>query len=69
MSNAIKMANDHIQNGYLSILPSTKYNPLLGDCRNFDINDCASPNFEQEWGRIDSRNESASMYDETYVHT
>ena len=66
-SKAIRMANDHIQTGDLSILSSTKDNPLLNDSVDYDMSNSNLPNFEQGWGRRVSRNESASMYGETYI--
>ena len=67
-SKAIRMANHHIQSGDLSVLSSTKDNPILDDSRSFNLDDETVSLFNEGWGRrANSKNNSSSMYGETYI--
>ena len=50
-SKAIRMVNHHIQNGDLSVLLSTKDNPILDDSYSFNLDDEIVSLFSEGWGR------------------
>jgi len=67
-SKAIRMANHHIQNGDLSVLSSTKDNPILDHSSSFNLDDETLSKFNEGWGRrANSKNESSSIYGQTYI--
>ena len=62
------MANHHIQNGDLSVLSSTKDNPILDDSSSFNLDEDIVSLFNEGWGRrANSMNESSSIYGKTYI--
>ena len=48
-SNAIRFANDHILSGDLSVLSSTKDNPILDDSVRYTIDNNVVSSFEKGW--------------------
>ena len=67
-SNAIRFANDHIQNVILLVLSSTKDNPMLNASVGYDIDNNVVSSFEKGWGRRVNRidTSTSSIYGETY---
>ena len=68
-SNAIRFANNHIINGDLSILSSTKDNPILDDSVGYNIYNNIVSTFDKRWGRRINRicTSTSSIYGETYI--
>ena len=68
-SNAIRFANDHIQNGVLSVLSSAKDNPILDDSVGYNIDSNVVSSFNKGWGIQVNRigTSTSSMYGETYI--
>ena len=68
-SNAIRFANDHIQNGVLSVLSSAIDNPILDDSVGYNIDNNVVSSFDKGWGRRANRigTSTSSMYGETYI--
>ena len=68
-SNAIRFANDHIQNGILSVLSSSKDNPMLDDSVGYNIDNNVVSSFDKGWGRRVNKigSSTSSIYGETYI--
>ena len=68
-SNAIRFANNHIQNGVLSVLSSAKDNPILDDSVGYNIDKNVVSSLEKGWGRRVNRIgfSTSSIYGETYI--
>lgn len=64
-TQAIRFANNLIQQGDVAIISSSDDNPILEDSRSFDgtLNNLI---FDQGWGRRNNRSES-TLYGETYI--
>ena len=50
-SNAIRFANNHILNRDLSVLLSTKDNPILDDSVGYNIDNNIASTFDKGWER------------------
>ena len=62
------MANHHLQNGDLSVLSSTKDNPILDDSSNFSLDGETLSKFNEGWGRrANSKNKSSSINGKAYI--
>ena len=68
-SNAIRFANNHILNGDLSVLSSTKDNPILDDSVGYNIDNNIVSTFDKGWGRRINRigTSTSSLYGDTYI--
>ncbi len=56
------MANHHIQNGDLSVLLSSKDNPILDDSPSFNLDDETVSQSNEGWGRQANSKKSVQVH-------